>query len=68
MDGMQQMPIDIEQAVSMTCDECGSELFEIKYMIKKLSALVAPTGQDTLIPIQLFVCSNCNHINEEFLP
>jgi len=62
------MPIDIEQAVSMTCDECGSELFEIKYMIKKLSALVAPTGQDTLIPIQLFVCSNCNHINEEFLP
>jgi hypothetical protein len=68
MDGMQQMPIDLEQAVSMTCDECGSELFEIKYMIKKLSALVAPTGQDTLVPIQLFVCSNCNHINEEFLP
>ena len=34
----------------------------------KVSALVSPTGKETVLPIQLFACAHCNHINEDMLP
>ena len=35
-------------------------------MLKKLSALVSPTGQEALIPVAAFACDSCGHINKEF--
>jgi hypothetical protein len=37
-------------------------------MMKKLSALVSPNGQEALIPIPVFACMACGHVNEMFLP
>ena len=51
----------------MKCDECENDTFTPVFIIKHLSALMSPTGQDTLVPIQMFKCSHCNHINEKFL-
>ena len=36
--------------------------------MRKLSALLSPTGQETMIPIQVFACAKCGHINKGFLP
>ena len=47
--------------------ECKNETFEPAFIIKHLSALVSPSGQETMMPIQLFKCSKCGHINEKFL-
>ena len=35
---------------------------------RKLSALLSPSGEETLIPLQTFACAKCGHINEGFLP
>ena len=35
-------------------------------MLKKLSALLSPSGQEALVPVAVFACENCSHINEEF--
>ena len=35
-------------------------------MLKKLSALVSPTGQEAIIPVAAFACDSCGHINKEF--
>ena len=35
-------------------------------MLKKLSPLVSPTGQEAMIPVAAFACEKCSHINKEF--
>jgi len=37
------------------------------YRIKRISPVISPTGEEVMAPIQLFKCSECNHINESFL-
>ena len=32
-----------------------------------LSAIVSPTGQETLIPVQVYSCGNCGKVAEGFL-
>lgn len=63
----QQPKIDINQTTPIVCDECGKDQFVVKYFLKRLSALVSPTGEEMIIPMQAFACSSCGHINEEFL-
>jgi uncharacterized Zn finger protein len=63
----QNINIDLNNAENIVCEECGNETFEPAFVIKHISALVSPTGQDTMVPIQLFKCSKCNHVNERFL-
>ena len=36
-------------------------------LLKRLSALTSPTGEEMLFPAQLFRCTDCKHINKEFL-
>ena len=42
--------------------------FTSVFHIRKLSALVSPSGQETIIPVQVFACVECKHINSDFLP
>ena len=35
-------------------------------MLKKLSSLMSPTGQEAIIPVGAFACEKCGHINKEF--
>ena len=63
----QNINIDLNNTDSMKCDACDNETFVPVFIIKHLSALVSPTGQETMVPIQIFKCSKCDHVNEKFL-
>ena len=63
----QNINIDLNNVDNIKCEECGNETFTPVFIIKHLSALVSPTGQETMVPIQLFKCSKCGHVNEKFL-
>ena len=54
--------------IKKTCESCGNDTFVQVYRMRKLSALLSPTGKPTMIPIQIFACAKCGHINPEFLP
>jgi len=58
-------PSDLEDIL---CEKCESQCFEPTYLFKKLSAVLSPTGQENIIPMQLYRCAECKHINEMFLP
>ena len=58
--------IDLSQTTAATCESCGNDTFVQVYRMRKLSALLSPTGKPTMIPIQVFACHKCGHINEEF--
>ena len=63
----QQINIDFTQVDNINCDECGGNYFSPTFVIKRISALMSPTGQETLAPMQIFKCDNCSHVNELFL-
>ena len=63
----QNINIDLNNVHNIKCDECENETFIPAFVIKQVSALMSPNGRETLIPIQLFKCSKCGHINEKFL-
>jgi hypothetical protein len=37
-------------------------------MLRKASRFITGTAQDAVIPIPVFSCSACGHVNEEFIP
>ena len=63
----QNFNVDITQTTPVVCDECGHEHFTQVNMMRKLSPMLSPTGQPALIPIPVFACSKCSHVNKEFL-
>jgi len=54
---------DLSQAEEYICARCGHPFFATIVMIKKLSSLVSPTGQDMMVPQPVFKCDDCGYIN-----
>ena len=65
-DGQVQETIDMSQTTTIKCEKCENSTFKQTLLIRKLSALVAPNGQETVIPIGVFACEKCGHVNTEF--
>ena len=63
-----QMNVDFSQTTAEVCEKCENDTFAQVYRMRKLSALLSPTGQETMIPIQVFACAKCSHINKGFQP
>ena len=63
-----QMNIDFSQTTPEVCEECENDTFVQVFRMRKLSALLSPTGQESMIPIQVFACAKCGHINKGFQP
>ena len=63
-----QMNIDFSQTTAEICEVCENETFIQVYQMRKLSALLSPSGQESMIPIQVFACAKCGNINKGFLP
>ena len=58
--------IDLTHAKTIECEKCGCVGFKQTMMLKKLSALLSPSGQETIIPTAVFACEKCGHVNDEF--
>ena len=56
----------LKEATNITCDECNNKYFDRVFEMKRISPLLTPTGQPVLVPIQLYICTECQHINKEF--
>ena len=65
-DGQVTKTVDISQTTPVKCDNCENQTFKNTLIIRKLSALVSPSGQETVIPIGVFACEKCGHVNTEF--
>ena len=65
-DGQVQQTIDMSQTTSISCEKCENLTFKQTLLIRKMSALVSPNGQETLVPVQVFACEKCGHVNSEF--
>ena len=64
----QNLNVDINQTTGVTCDECGGAIFQEGLAIRKASGLLTGTGHTSYVPIPVFACIKCGHVNNEFLP
>ena len=55
--------VDLTQAETILCEKCSNGLFIPSFFLKKISALVSPTGQDMMVPQPVFKCDDCGYIN-----
>ena len=55
----QKVQLDLKDAETMTCQKCGNTIFIQGYVIKRISAILSPTGEEVIAPIQVFNCGNC---------
>jgi DNA-directed RNA polymerase subunit M/transcription elongation factor TFIIS len=60
--------ITLDKTTAAKCDECENEVFIEGVMLRKASRFITGTAQDAVIPIPVFTCSKCGHVNEEFIP
>ena len=60
-----QVQVDLNEAETMKCDECGNAVFIPAFFLKRLSPIVSPTGQEALIPIQVYSCGNCGKVPDK---
>ena len=56
------LQIDLSKAETIVCENCGNASFIQAFFLKKVSALVSPTGKEAIVPMQLFSCGNCGTI------
>ena len=59
--------VDLSKADNVKCDDCGNYLFITSYVIKRVSAILSPTGQEGLVPIQVYSCGNCGQVPKSLL-
>ena len=62
-----QSSVDLKKAETMKCEQCESSLFSVSYIIKRISAIVSPTGQEAIVPIQVYSCDGCSKVPKLFL-
>ncbi len=57
-----QVQVDLKDADTMKCQKCENSIFIQGYVIKRISAIVSPSGKEVIAPIQVFNCGNCGEM------
>lgn len=65
---MNQPNISLDKTTPISCNKCQHDVFVEGVMLRKVSKFLSGTDKDGLIPIPVFSCQKCHHINMEFLP
>lgn len=69
--GVPQKPkVDVSQLKDIVCENpgCGNYTFQEATLLKRVPGLLTENGKDGLVPIPVFVCNVCGHVNNDFLP
>jgi len=53
---------------SVECESCGNPTFIQVHLLRKISAVLSPNGKGGFLPVPIFQCAACGHINEELMP
>jgi len=71
MDGQEMggipMNFSLSDARDMNC-ECGNGIFMDGFKFKKVSRLITGGAKDAVIPVQLYLCTQCGKPLQELLP
>tara|TARA_X000001036_G_C20584778_1_gene768267 strand:+ start:345 stop:605 length:261 start_codon:yes stop_codon:yes gene_type:complete len=58
----QKVQVDLSQAETMKCEDCDNYVWIKATIIKRISAIMSPTGEEALAPIDIYSCGNCGKV------
>lgn len=53
--------VDPSTLEDVICAECGSNHFKDVVVIKRISAILSPSGKEGIISVPEFVCASCGY-------
>lgn len=56
----------VENAKNLACEKCNTQVLKQVFVIKVISGLITGQSKDTLVPVPLFACNSCGHVNSMF--
>ena len=59
MNPKNQLNIDLSQTEDMKCSVCENKYFQQAFIIKRISALLSPTGQEGYVNVPSMICTKC---------
>ena len=62
MEQQNQININPNEGKTIICQSCEGELFDIVHKIKLVPGIKVGSPKDVMVPMQLFICTSCNHI------
>ena len=62
-----EVQVDLRKADTIKCDGCGNYLFIQSNVIKRISPILSPTGQEAIVPVQVYSCGSCGRVPKIFL-
>ena len=64
----QNVNIDITKTLPIVCEneECGNDMFMSVMKFRRVPKLMVGATTDQIIPMQVFICAACGHLNKEF--
>lgn len=62
-----KLNVDLSQASDLECNDCGNKTFAPAFVLKRISALLSPTGKETMVPVQIFECAKCHVVPDQFV-
>ena len=64
--GQMQEQIDFSKTSEICCEACGGKTFKQTLLMRRMSPLASPSGQEMIIPMAVFACEKCGNVNKEF--
>ncbi len=58
--------VDLKKAETLECKKCNNNVFLLTYIIKRISPILSPNGQEAIVPVQVYSCGSCGEILDMF--
>tara|TARA_Y100001937_G_scaffold128817_1_gene208475 strand:+ start:4377 stop:4658 length:282 start_codon:yes stop_codon:yes gene_type:complete len=62
-----KVKVDLSQADTVKCEKCGNYSFIQSFFLKRISPVMSPTGQEAIVPIQVYSCGNCGTVPKSMM-
>jgi len=62
---VQITPDILKNAKTFECPECGGKTFKEVMIIKKISPILSPSGQEEYFPMNIIACQGCGLMPKE---
>ena len=62
-----KVKVDFSQAATVKCEICGNYSFIQSFFLKRISPVMSPTGQEAIVPIQVYSCGNCGTVPKSMM-
>lgn len=63
-----QMNVSLEDTMEIKFEKCEHTVFNQSFLLRGVSRFITGGTQDSIVPVAVFSCNSCGHVNDMFIP